>query len=70
MLEVDSTIPSLTDFAFNQGINYKLLKQYNPWILKNFLPNKSNKKYYIKIVKGGMVFDNINNNLINEESKR
>jgi len=48
-IEVDSTIPNLADFAFQQGINYKTLKFLNPWMRDNHLPNSSRKKYLIKI---------------------
>lgn len=29
---VDKSISNLVDFALQQGINYKILKQYNPWL--------------------------------------
>lgn len=48
-VEVDSTVKNLADFAFNQGINYKVLKYLNPWLRDNHLPNTSQKKYLIQI---------------------
>ena len=48
-LEVDSTIANLSDFAKMQGVNYKLLKQFNPWLRTSSLPDKSRKKYVLKI---------------------
>ena len=48
-LEVDSTIANLSDFAKIQGVNYKLLKQFNPWLRTSYLPDKSRKKYVLKI---------------------
>ena len=48
-LEVDSTIANLSDFAKIQGVNYKLLKQFNPWLRTSSLPDKSRKKYVLKI---------------------
>jgi hypothetical protein len=48
-LEVDSTIANLSDFAKIQGVNYKLLKQFNPWLRASSLPDKSRKKYVLKI---------------------
>ena len=50
-LEVDSTIANLSDFAKMQGVNYKLLKQFNPWLRAFSLPDKSRKKYVLKIPK-------------------
>jgi len=50
IVEVNQTIPDLTEFAFEQGINYKILKRHNPWLRNNSLTVKSSKKtYFIKI---------------------
>ena len=59
--EVDSTISSLSDFAQSHGINYKLLKQFNPWLRTKTLPDESRRKYILKIPSDVdlMVFDNI-----------
>lgn len=48
-IEVDSTITNLADFAISQGINYKILKIYNPWLRDSKLENKTGKKYSIQI---------------------
>lgn len=48
-VEVDSTVADFADFANNYGINYKILKYFNPWLRDSFLTNKSRKKYYIQI---------------------
>jgi len=48
-LEVDSEIANLSDFAKIQGVNYKLLKQFNPWLRTSSLPDKSGRKYILKI---------------------
>ena len=48
-VEVDSTIVALADFAKKNGINYKLLKQFNPWLRSTSLPDKSRRKYILKI---------------------
>ena len=48
-VEVDSTIVDLADFAKKNGINYKLLKQFNPWLRSTSLPDKSRRKYILKI---------------------
>jgi len=45
-VEVDQTIPDLTEFAFELGINYKILKRHNPWLRKNSLTVRSSKKPY------------------------
>jgi len=60
-LKVDSTIPNLSDFAISHGINYKILKQFNPWLRTTSLPDKSRRMYILKIPINTdlMVFDNI-----------
>lgn len=50
---VDSTITDLANFAKTQGINYKLLKIYNPWLRDKSLENKSKKNYTIEIPLNG-----------------
>ncbi len=49
ILEVDSSITDLPQFALDLGINYKLLREYNPWLKKYSLTNRNNKTYEIKI---------------------
>ena len=60
-IDVDSTIASLYDFAKLHEINYKLLKQSNPWLRTSSLPDESRRKYILKIPIDTdlMVFDNI-----------
>ncbi len=49
-IEISQTIPDLTTFAFEQGINYKILKRHNPWLRQNSLTIRSSKKtYFMKI---------------------
>ena len=45
----DLPIENIVSFAKEQGINYKLLKIFNPWLIQNHLNNKSRKKYEIQI---------------------
>ncbi len=48
-VEVSSSIKDLKDWAFEQGINYKLLKRHNPWLRNNSLTIRNGKKYRIAI---------------------
>lgn len=48
-MEVSNSIPDLATFALEQGINYKILRIYNPWIRDISLENKEGKTYIIKI---------------------
>ncbi len=52
-IEISGKIENLADFAIKNGINYKILKIYNPWLRDNELVNKDHRTYSIKIpVKG------------------
>ncbi|WP_136668710.1 lytic transglycosylase domain-containing protein [Flavobacterium sp. H122] len=44
-IEVDSSISDLAKFAKIQGVNYKELKLYNPWLRDKKLDNPTKKKY-------------------------
>lgn len=48
-IEVSETIPDLISFSLKQGINYKLLKRYNPWLREERLTIKKGKSYKIAI---------------------
>ncbi len=49
-VRVDSSITDLSGFAANYGINYELLREYNPWIKKNTLTIKQKGRYYILLL--------------------
>lgn len=51
IVEVDSSINNLGDFAKQHNVSYRMLKVYNPWLISHTLPNKGGKKYSIKIPK-------------------
>ena len=48
-VEVDATINNLISWSQEQGINYKLLKRYNPWLRRDRLTVPSGKSYQIAI---------------------
>ncbi len=48
-IQVDSSIADLPQFAIDLGINYKLLRIFNPWIRKYQLTNKDKKTYVFEI---------------------
>ena len=50
VVEVDSTIADMADFAFEHGTNYKMLKLMNPWLRNTKLTNSKRKTYSIKII--------------------
>jgi len=52
---LDSSVTDLADYANSLGVNYFILKMYNPWLRDNALSNKSKKSYSIKIPTKGSV---------------
>ncbi len=50
---IDSEIKDFAAFAGEHGINYKLLKIFNPWLRENYLTNRQGKEYIIKIPEEG-----------------
>ena len=50
---LDTPINNIASFAKKMGINYKILKIHNPWLIQNHLNNKSRKYYEVAIPKEG-----------------
>jgi len=50
---VDTTIHSMVAFAEHFGMNYKLLKYFNPWLRETYLTKKTHKIYEIDIPEKG-----------------
>ena len=46
---VDTTINDLSAFAISKGLNYKILRELNPWIKKYSLTNKIKKSYILQL---------------------
>lgn len=51
MVEVATPIPSLAQFAKEQGTTLRMLKLYNPWLISTKLTNPTKKTYAFKIPK-------------------
>lgn len=49
VVDVNSSISSLADFAKQNGTTYRMLKLYNPWLIDSKLTVKPGKSYKIKI---------------------
>jgi hypothetical protein len=52
---LDSSVADFADYAKSLGVNYFILKMYNPWLRDNYLSNKNKKAYAIKIPKEGSI---------------
>ncbi|MEG1585515.1 MAG: lytic transglycosylase domain-containing protein [Bacteroidales bacterium] len=48
-VKVTEPVPDLVAFAKANNINYRILKDFNPWLRDRSLPNKSGKEYIFKI---------------------
>ena len=48
-INVSGTVSNWADWAINHGVNYKILRTYNPWIKKHMLSNKLFKTYIVEL---------------------
>jgi hypothetical protein len=48
-VEVSGKVDSWGAFANNRGLNYKLLKYFNPWLRQTYLKNRKKKTYILDI---------------------
>ncbi len=56
-INVSSSVKDWADFAISKGINYKILKYYNPWLRDNSLKNRKHITYVLKMPQKGSVED-------------
>lgn len=54
-ITLDSSVADFADYAKSLGVNYFILKMYNPWLRDNYLSNKTKKTYTIKIPNEGSI---------------
>ena len=52
---LDSSVTNFVDYAVSLGINYFILKMYNPWLRDNYLSNKSKITYTLRLPKEGSI---------------
>lgn len=52
-IEINGPVPNWANFALENGINYKILKMFNPWLRDTLLKNPTRKTYNIKIPEKG-----------------
>jgi hypothetical protein len=48
-VKINGPVNDFADFAIENGINYKLLKDFNPWLRDDKLTNSSGKTYTVRI---------------------
>jgi membrane-bound lytic murein transglycosylase D len=54
-IKLDSSVSDFPDYAKSLGINYFILKMYNPWLRDNYLTNNSKQVYMIKLPTKGSI---------------
>ena len=54
-VKVDSSVSDWAKFAKGYGLNYKILKLYNPWLRESYLTNKNRNEYIIKLPLEGSI---------------
>ena len=54
-ITLDGSVNNFSDFATSYGINYKILKYYNPWLRDTTLTNRNKKSYLIKMPEEGSI---------------
>jgi membrane-bound lytic murein transglycosylase D len=65
---IDSSITNLPVFAKSMNINYRLLKEFNPWLRSDKLTNSGKKKYMLTMPKKGFEdFDKLLSEIENAE---
>lgn len=52
---VDSSIANLADFCIENKVAYRVLKELNPWLIKNSLVIKGGKSYEILLPRDGII---------------
>jgi membrane-bound lytic murein transglycosylase D len=57
LVVIDTAIHNLPSFALKMKINYRILRELNPWIQSYTLPNKSRKIYTFLFPKEGLGYD-------------
>ncbi|MCY1721649.1 lytic transglycosylase domain-containing protein [Prolixibacteraceae bacterium Z1-6] len=48
-VEITGSVVNFADFAKEHGTNYKLLKDFNPWLRENKLTYSGRKRYWVEI---------------------
>jgi len=49
VITIDTAIDDIAGFALQNSTNYKIIKQFNPWLRQNYLHDQPDKVYHIRI---------------------
>ncbi|WP_206081865.1 lytic transglycosylase domain-containing protein [Maribellus sediminis] len=50
-VEITGSVANFADYAKEQGLSYKLFKDFNPWLRENTLTYSGKKRYWVEIPK-------------------
>lgn len=68
-VKVDTSVTHLMYLAWHLGCTVKELKDYNPWLLKDFLVNPARKSYEFKLPKNSKIdYSDYLNDVMNEKT--
>ena len=68
-ITVDSSINDLPAYALKLKINYRILKEFNPWLRRYSLTNKSAKKYYLMLpIEGSLSWNTMKKSLLQSDT--
>jgi len=68
-ITVDTGITDLPEFAMKLKINYRILRELNPWLRRYSLPNKTRKQYVIRLPKeGALKYETLMKNMPHTET--
>ncbi|MCK3684291.1 lytic transglycosylase domain-containing protein [Maribellus sp. YY47] len=48
-VEITGSVANFTDYAKEQGLSYKVFKDFNPWLRENTLTYSGKKRYWVEI---------------------
>ncbi|WP_347838497.1 lytic transglycosylase domain-containing protein [uncultured Draconibacterium sp.] len=48
-VEIKGSVDNFAEFAHKQGVSYKVLKDFNPWLRENNLTYSGRKRYWVEI---------------------
>jgi len=55
-VNIDTAVQDLPALAAKLKVNYRVLREFNPWIKRYSLPNKTRKTYIFTLPKSGMIY--------------
>tara|TARA_B110000977_G_scaffold198548_1_gene283646 strand:- start:2349 stop:3476 length:1128 start_codon:yes stop_codon:yes gene_type:complete len=67
---LDTSVTNFADYAAELSINYKILKEYNPWLRQSELNNENDLAYFISIPQNGYYTSENKTEIVDPEKNR